>query len=93
MNHELKTDAEHFGPVAMNEKRVELRNDDRGFAVGDTLRLREVKRNEGGELLYTGKHCSRIVTHILRGPCYGLAEGWVMLSIRPLHRHEKAAAE
>ncbi len=29
---------------------------------------------------YTGRSCERKVTHVLHGPVFGLAEGWVILS-------------
>lgn len=94
--HELKTDSALFAPVALNTKRFEIRKDDRGFAVGDTLRLRETASTgaemaAGAELKYTGRHCFRCVTHIMRGPCYGLLEGWALLSVRPYSKAEKEA--
>ena len=39
--HELKIWPEFFEPVASGVKTFEVRRDDRGFAVGDRLRLRE----------------------------------------------------
>lgn len=39
--HDLKTHPAHFAAVWSGAKRAELRLNDRGFAAGDTLRLRE----------------------------------------------------
>lgn len=39
--HELKAEPEHFQPVAEGAKKAELRLNDREFAVGDILWLRE----------------------------------------------------
>lgn len=41
MEHELKTLPEYFQAVKRGEKTFELRRDDRPYAVGDTLLLRE----------------------------------------------------
>ena len=86
--HELKTDAEVFAATALGMKAYEVREDDRGFEVGDVLFLRET-RHTGEEmrvgekpLIYTGRHEMMEVTHILRGPIYGLLGGWVIMSCR-----------
>jgi hypothetical protein len=39
--HELKTWPGYFGPVLSGKKMFEYRKDDRGFAVGDILHLKE----------------------------------------------------
>jgi hypothetical protein len=85
MNHELKTDPEVFQALIDGKKTYELRKDDRGFMVGDTLTLRETcdtgaDMAAGAPLEYTGRTTGRVVTHVLHGPIYGLAEGWVILS-------------
>jgi len=38
----------------------------------------------GEPLVYTEKEHTVIVKHILRGPIYGLAAGWVIMSVVPL---------
>ena len=85
MNHELKTDPEVFCALIAGAKTYELLKDDRGFAVGDTLTLRETKHTDaemaaGAPLEYTGRTHGKVVTHILRGPIYGLMDGWAILS-------------
>lgn len=87
MQHELKTDPEVFDAVATGCKTFEIRRDDRGFELGDELILKRtrftgVEMQNGEPLEYTGKAETRIVTHLLRGPIYGLSAGWVILSIR-----------
>lgn len=89
--HELKTDPEVFQAIFDGLKTYEIRKADRDFKVGDTLRLRETSHTgaemaRGEPLVYTGRECSATITHILRGPIYGLANGWAILSIALL-RH------
>lgn len=86
MTHELKTDPEVFDAVRRGEKRFEIRKDDRGFVVGDWLRLRRTKHTgeemrDGSILIYTGEEMTKKVVYILRGPIYGLSAGWVIMSI------------
>jgi hypothetical protein len=83
--HELKTDHEPFAALLSGEKTHEIRNDDRGFKVGDTLVLKETRYSrremfeEGRPLEYTGRIIERVVTHIQRG--YGLPGGLVVMSL------------
>lgn len=93
---ELKIDPVPFGDVFNNHKKAEIRRDDRGYKVGDILKLRETKSTgeemaAGAPLLYTGRCCLRFVTCDCRG--YGLREGFVALSIRPLSKLEKQEFE
>lgn len=86
--HILKTDKPPFQEVAGNRKHFEIRKDDRGFSPGDILVLMETEftgeemKRDGKPLVYTGNICSRIVTHIMRGPIYGLNADWVIMSIQ-----------
>jgi hypothetical protein len=84
--HWLKTDGAMFNEVVLGHKTFDIRFDDRGYREGDLLVLRETRSTgeemrAGAPLDYTGRDCARIVTHILRGPIYGLKEGWVIMSI------------
>lgn len=63
MEHELKTWPEYLGPVVSGLKTFEYRIDDRGFAVGDTLLLREW--DPSGEE-YTGRSVRVRITYIFR---------------------------
>lgn len=73
--HELKTLAPHFEAIAAGAKRFELRRNDRGFGVGDSLRLREYTGSE-----YTGRELTVRVTQILYEH-EGLALGYACMSI------------
>ena len=85
--HELKTDPEVFDAVAEGRKTFEIRYDDRGYEEGDQLILRKTRYT--GEEMKQGKPLEYLddygatVSHILRGPCYGLKEGWVIMSLEP----------
>lgn len=83
--HELKTDPAAFDAVAAGLKTYEIRKDDRCFKVGDGLRLLKTRfagsqMNRGFPLEYTGDVERRVISHILCGAIYGLAEGWCILS-------------
>lgn len=86
-SHELKTDPAVFAAVLDGRKTWEIRKDDRGFEAGDRLTLRETKytgaeMQAGAPLVYTGRAVETEVPYLLRGPVYGLADGWVIMSIR-----------
>ena len=87
MRHELKTDPDVFNAVCEGMKSFEIRKDDRGFKEGDSLLLRKTDLsaqdafNKNESLGYTGEEIIVGVTYILRGPVYGLSEGWVIMSI------------
>jgi len=83
--HELKSDPINFQPDNLNTKKFEIRFDDREFLVGDKLILRETKYSSeemkaGKPLEYTGRTTHLYIKYILRGPCYGLMDGWVIMS-------------
>lgn len=63
--HNLKSWPEYFAAVADGTKTFEVRKDDRGFRVGDHLRLREWDPATDD---YTGREVERRVTYIFRGP-------------------------
>ena len=83
-DHEVKCWPEYFEAVRDGRKPFDLRFDDRGYRVGDRLRLREWSPEKG----YTGRELSESITYILAGPFFnpthdkvtpGLASGWVIL--------------
>ncbi|MDD4355813.1 MAG: DUF3850 domain-containing protein [Smithellaceae bacterium] len=86
--HELKVDRKEFRPLFLGHKTFELRFNDRDYQLGDKLILKETlwsgeeMKAGKGPLEYTGWIVEAIVTNILRGPIWGLASGWVILSIQ-----------
>lgn len=95
--HELKCDPLPYFPLSQNHKRAELRLNDRDYKEGDLLHLRETRysstemRFHNKPLEYTGRFCYRIISHV-----FPISEpappppGYVLLSVRPLTKTEKA---
>lgn len=83
--HELKILPEYYKAIMHKRKSFELRKDDRGFEVGDRLRLRKYdpSLNSSGEPCgYTGEAIVATITYILRDvPQYGLCEGYAILGL------------
>ena len=77
--HVLKTWPDEFQAVADGKKTAEFRVDDRGFNVGDDLILCEYDPNLR---CITGRRVYVFVTHVVRGPAFGIPEGCVMMSIK-----------
>lgn len=71
--HALKIDPQPFADLLSGAKTCEIRNDDRGFQVGDTIQLHEREDAD-----FTGRTLRRTITHIQRG--YGLPGGLCVLS-------------
>lgn len=65
MIHDLKTAPEHFAAILSGLKTAELRKDDRNFAVGDTLLLREWNKQKADD--YYSHHYD---------PLLSMAEMW-----------------
>ena len=83
--HELKTDSVVFQSVLDGAKTYEIRFNDRKYAVGDILVLRETQfsgeeMKNGNPLIYTQRTIIKTVSHVLCGPMYGLSDGWAILS-------------
>lgn len=74
--HELKTWPEFFESVFTGKKTFEVRYDDRGFRAGDVLHLKEW---EPTDMVYTGRDCMVTVGYVLAGPCFGVAQNYVVL--------------
>ena len=98
--HELKTHPAPFSRTIDGLKTFEIRKDDRGFSTGDAIVLREwspcfacCEREgdgdpcwtcEGERGHYTGRVFHALVTHIERGPSWGLPDGLVVMSLGSL---------
>ena len=94
MEHELKTDPLPWEDIAAGRKTFEVRRDDRGYEVGDVLFLAKTRYTaaemaEGKPLEYTGAWQRVGVQHLLRGPAYGIPDGFVVMSIRPTWKQDK----
>ena len=76
--HDLKILPEYYTAVNKGVKTYELRFDDRNYAVGDTLILREWENGQ-----YTGRQLTATVTHVLKD-FVGLTDGWAVLSIKKI---------
>lgn len=87
--HELKTWPEYFNDVVHGAKRFELRKDDREFAVGDTLILKEWQPVKSDSVPtdvgnFTGRKARVRVTYMIHGPRFGLAAGFCIMGFRML---------
>lgn len=85
VTHEIKADAAVFEASFKWLKNYELRFNDRDYQVGDMLKIRETQftgaeMKAGAPLIYTDRAINREIAHVLRGPAYGLADGWVILA-------------
>lgn len=76
--HELKILPEYFKAVKSGLKNFELRYNDRGFEVGDTVILREYIDGK-----YTGHRFFLSISYILDGGQYGLPDGYCIFSWIP----------
>ncbi|MBC1500014.1 DUF3850 domain-containing protein [Listeria weihenstephanensis] len=71
--HELKIEQEYFKAVWEGKKRFEIRKDDRGFLLDDTLVLREIQHMD-----YTGNCVLAKITYLTD---YMQQEGYKVLGI------------
>ena len=74
--HKLKTINPHFQDQFNGCKTFEIRLDDRGFQVGDTLKLLEFDKFE---CIHSGRWVEVFVTHILSG-YPAVEDGYVVMS-------------
>lgn len=74
--HSVKILPTYFEAIISGEKTFEVRFNDRDYAVGDILRLREFENDK-----YTGREALREICYMLDDSSYCL-EGYVVLGIR-----------
>jgi hypothetical protein len=82
--HVLKCWPEPFAAILRNDKRYEIRRDDRGFAVGDILHLKEWDPHNGRIVEYsgfTGRELDAKVTYITHGGQWGLPPGVCVMAL------------
>lgn len=84
MVHNLKCHPEPFEMVRIGVKRFEIRYNDRGYQVGDILRLyKHDPQTDAGQGL-EGIPVQVWVTYILEGGQYGLEPGYIVMGIVPV---------
>lgn len=81
--HELKVWPDFYPAIADGTKTFEVRQNDRGFQVGDTLHLREYSP---GPDEYTGRHITKRVVYLVNGDdvkgfAFGVKPGFVVMGI------------
>lgn len=86
--HELKTWPAFYEALLSGHKTFEVREDDRGFAVGDVLVLQEfdpelVARSHPG---YTGREMRALVTYLMPGGRFGIDPRFVVMGILGMGR-------
>jgi len=86
--HELKTWPSVFNAVASHAKTHEVRKNDRDYAVGDVLYMREwdpdkyqMARTCKEESAYTGRWIKASITYITPGGSFGLPVDLCVMSI------------
>lgn len=78
-DHIFKLDPVRFETILQGIQKAIIRIDPhRNFKAGDTITLREVIDDVP---IYTGRAYRTIITHVLRGPYYGLHDDYSMLSL------------
>ncbi len=85
----LKTSPGPFRAVWRGQKKAELRKNDRGYQVGDRIRLME---HDGQVWLTPYRYIIIEITHIVQGGPYGLAWDHVMFSFKVLERGQLGLA-
>jgi hypothetical protein len=78
--HALKTWPRSFRAIKDGSKSLEFRRDDRGYAAGDVLHLREWDPQRAE---YTGDELRVVVSDIEREAGFGIPEGFVAMSVKP----------
>lgn len=76
--HDLKIKPEYLEAILVGEKNFELRKDDRGYKVGDYIRLYEYENGQE-----TGKFSSPLLIKFILRDCkqYGLMDGYCILGL------------
>lgn len=85
MLHILKTHPQPFDDIANEIKTFEFRIDDRNYQVGDILLLRKFDPETGNYFFnmdrsYVEEYVR--VSHMLKGPAFGIPEGYACMSIK-----------
>lgn len=73
--HEVKIAASYYGDIVSGKKKFELRKNDRGYKVGDSLKMLEFKDGK-----HTGRTIDADITYMLEDYT-GLEEGYCILGV------------
>lgn len=89
--HDLKCWPKHFAAVRHGDKTFEIRRNDRDFAVGDQILLREF---DPESCAYTGQTETRLISYLLSEEAFGVVHGFVVIGFGPApHLGDVAPAE
>ncbi len=77
--HAVKIWPQYFDDVDSGVKPFEVRFDDRGYRVGDLLKLREFSPVIEK---YTGRVTVKEITYILLGGDFGIMHGYVVMGLK-----------
>lgn len=92
--HKLKTWPSHYSEVIAGAKKFEARRNDRDYAVGDLLWLKEWDPSRHADLAspgaFTGRECKAEVTSILHGGRWGIEIGHCVMSIALVEEEPRA---
>lgn len=86
--HELKCWPSYFAAIRSGSKSFEIRRNDREFAVGDTIVLREFSPADAS---YTGQAETRLITFLLSEEEFGVVHGFVVIGFGALPRADDIA--
>lgn len=76
MIHSLKLSKKYFDDLQNGVKTFEVRKNDRGYKIGDTLILNEIDENNK----YTGRVIKAKITYFFS--LFGLATGYCVLGVK-----------
>lgn len=76
--HELKCWPHFFAAIKVGTKLFEIRRNDRGFSIGDVLRLHEF---DPIDEVYTGRFIERRVTYVTG---FEQRDGFVVIGLEPV---------
>ena len=80
MTHSIKIASRYYEAVLRKDKKFEIRKDDRGYQVGDTVILEEW---DDEKEQYTGRWQQVEISYVLRDcPEYGLMPGFCIFGWR-----------
>jgi hypothetical protein len=80
--HELKTWPEPYAAILDDRKRFEIRLNDRGFAVGDVLVLKEYEPGDLGRYgRLTDRELRCLVSYLVPGGAWGLPANLCVMSV------------